>query len=290
MNLQHPNDDIHHWLASVVELESPQPLCGQHYMDAHIAFETASTQQTQVRHRFERELLRVSASLGRRLNILSFGCGSGLLDIPLLKHCGHLIQRYDAVDPNQHEIETFRALMSVQPNRDPLEINYYIESGERLLERSHRNGPHYDLILCSHVLYYLEDPAHFVRLSLKNLTEGGAIVIAHAPRGAMNEIAQAFWERQNVQAFYVDELDALLNAQGITFNSLEFVGLLPTSVLDDNVPQGCLILEFIIQSVWDRLSADSRAAVMTALKAASLQTLSGRMVPHPAKIYSIEQQ
>ena len=119
-------------------------------------------------------------------SLLSIGCGDGQLDLPCLR-AADTLERYVGIDPNGDVLRNFRAQLERAPVPDGLRI----ELSTRALEELD-GDEHFDLILISHVLYYVEDKAALLRAALARLSPGGSCVVFHQTNIGINRIQKTF--------------------------------------------------------------------------------------------------
>ena len=259
------------------------PLDEARYVEAHRAFEQASTQQSRIRCVIEAEAQRLLREGHDGLDVLSVGCGCGTLDAPLLTHLGAHVDSFVGVDPNPVALDQCReALEAGTPPPD-----YQLECTRIEDVRSDRR---YDLIYCSHVFYYVDAPSAVLDTLRALRRDTGTLVIAHAPKGRLNAFAQAFWPGQGPDDdFYAPALRRLLFQNGNAAPvSHKIDARFPRALFDDATPQGTLLLEFLIQAQWAPLSAEVKTHVADYLdQSAGAGSSSPRHLPHPATTFAI---
>lgn len=206
--------------------------------------------------------------VGRRpLRILSVGCGDGNLDLPMLAVLEGLGPvDYTGIDVNAASLEVFRAHLADRPatllNADVAALPADTEP--------------FDVVLVSHMLYYVEHPAELVSRLLRTLTRtDGRVVVIHSAYRGIPELMDA-----------VDGLTPFLTAQDIAAG-LTQVGLDPTwhmlhTELDATevlaaTPQGRAVLEFCIETELHTLSPTAQAQLQAELTTRCLMT-QGRAV------------
>jgi len=257
-----------------------RPLDEARYVDAHRAFEQASTQQSQIRSVIEAEARRLLQNRRDGLDVLSVGCGCGLLDAPLLSHLEGHVDSFVGVDPNAVALDQCRRALgtAAAPSNCRFECARLedFESDRR-----------YDLIYCSHVLYYVEAPAAVLDAMQSLCRDTGTLVIAHAPKERLNALAQAFWPEQSGD-FYAPALRRLLSGNGQSAPAERQIDAhVPRALFDDATPQGTLLLEFLIQAQWEPLSAEVKEYVADYLdRSARAASSTQRLLPHPAVTFA----
>lgn len=262
------------------DAEAVRPLDEARYVHAHRAFEQASTQQSQIRDVIEAEAQRLLRSGHDGLDVLSVGCGCGMLDAPLLAHLGGHVNSFVGVDPNAVALDQCRR--ALETAAEPLDCRLECARLEEF-----ESDRRYDLIYCSHVLYYVDAPADVLDTMRALRRDTGTLVIAHAPKERMNALAQAFWPDQSGD-FYVPALRRLLTRNGKAAPvERQIDAYIPRVLFDDATPQGTLLLEFLIQAQWAPLSADVKAHVADYLdQSVHGEASSEHLLPHPASTFA----
>lgn len=260
-----------------------RPLDEARYVDAHRAFERASTQQSQVRRVIEAEAQRLLRDGSSGLDVLSVGCGCGMLDAPFLTQVGDHVNSFVGVDPNPVALDQCR--QALEAGTGP--PDYQLECTQ--IEDFHGDR-RYDLIYCSHVFYYVDAPSAVLDTLRSLRHDTGTLVIAHAPKGRLNALAQAFWPGQGAgEDVYAPALRRLLLQNGdVAPVSHQIDARFPRTLFDDATPQGTLLLEFLIQAQWAPLSAEVKTAVADYLDRSVDAVPSGqRLLPHPVTTFAV---
>jgi 2-polyprenyl-3-methyl-5-hydroxy-6-metoxy-1,4-benzoquinol methylase len=259
-----------------------EPLTGERYVDAHCAFEAASNQQDQIRDTIRGEARRLLSSGTGPLRILSVGCGCGILDVPLLKDLGRDVASFTGIDPNPHALRHCEAQMNGRADVP----NYRLECSRfEELETSES----YDLIYCSHVFYYVDDPAAVLDGMARRLSDTGTLVLAHAPKQQMNQLTQVFWSEQDLHDFFASDLHALLLAKWPeAVERREVDAHIPRDLLGGTTPEEELALEFMIQARWQPLSDRVQRLVQACIDAMTRHP-DGQppSLPHPATTFTV---
>lgn len=261
--------------------DSIHPLPEARYVAAHRAFEQASTQQAQIRRRIEAEAKRLVRAGRAPLDVLSVGCGCGLLDRPLLAHLADSVASFTGIDPNAAAIAHCEHALGADPALPPSHI-------ECTRVEDFPPDRRYDLIYCSHVFYYVDDRAAALRHMQSLLREAGTLVIVHAPKAAMNTLAQVFWSEHAQADFFAEDLRRLLHETAPPTPTVHSIDArIPRALFSDETPQGTLLLEFLIQAEWPPLSATVKELVQAYLDQQA-RSLTGRAaLPHPATTFTL---
>jgi len=235
------------------------------YHDAYALRRTASTMTTVA---VERVRARIAAAWSERgpsagpLRILSLGCGDGDLDVPLLRAVADLGPiEHTGVDVNPVSLDRFRARLvgplSAGPGRG---VTVTLIEGD-LADVSDPDG--YDVVLLSHVLYYVEDPIALVQRLLQDLVRtDGRLLVVHSAR----EGIPAVMSESGLAPFLTaEDLVAGLAAVGDEC-SLEVVPteLDATEVLADT-PEGRTLLGFLVERDVATLTPTEAARLLVAV-------------------------
>ncbi len=128
------------------------------------------------------ELLKIGeiiAGLGKRERFLDIGAGGGDLTIPISQAFGETV----IVEPNEKQGAMFR-------RRYP-----YVRICNELWEDADFGAQRFDLILCSHVLYYIEEDKWLPAIDkmYRHLEEGGVIaIVLQSPVGDVARFFKQF--------------------------------------------------------------------------------------------------
>lgn len=207
------------------------------------------------------------------LRVLSVGCGDGNMDLPLLDMLnGRLPVDYVGVDVNATSLTTFRRA-----------LNHRFDAGTvttTLLDLPVQSlAPElgsFDLVVVSHMLYYVDQPGDTVARLLREFTRtDGRLVIIHSAFHGVPALMAA-----------VDGLTPFLTAESIV-TQLAAHHLSPTwhtlhTELDATdllakTPRGRAVLEFCIEADLDTLSAETQEQLQAELTA-RCQQRNGRWI------------
>ena len=261
---------------------SVRALDDHRYVEAHRAFEQASPQQSQIRQRLEAEATQLIQAGRSPLDVLSVGCGCGMLDRSLLAHLADHVGTFVGVDPNPAAVAHCKQSLSSESTLPPTRI-------ECTRFEDFEEARQYDFIYCSHVFYYVEDRVAVFQQMCSRLREGGTLVIAHAPKTAMNALAQVFWSEHEQADFFDDDLQRLIETHWPWASSSHPVAAtIPRSLFSDATPQGKLLLEFLIQAEWDPLPSQVKNQVQSYIDCHTQSVPGGcAVLPHPATTFTL---
>lgn len=199
-----------------------------------------------------------SASEPRRtapLRILSVGCGDGSLDLPLLQRLQGMAEvDYTGVDVNTTSLAEFRGALADMP---ATLLNTPVE------ELSPTAEP-FDLVIVSHMLYYVDDPAGLVLRLLHHFTRtDGQLIVIHSAHDGVPALMAS-----------VDGLEPFLTAEDIaaaltaketapTWHRLHTE--LDATDLLAGTSEGLAVLEFCIETELSTLAPDAQDQLQAAL-------------------------
>lgn len=267
-----------------MDVENPQdparvtPLSHDRFLETHVAFETSSTQQDQIRERLAAECLPGTAS------VLSVGCGSGILDAPLAERLSHGRQlRYVGVEPNPIQSAAFEAQLA----KLPVDGEAVTATFEDFAAQP--TGERFDLVLLIHTHYYLRDVPEGLAQAAGMLRPGGKLVIASAPRGPLNVLAEAFWPAPAADGLWFSEaLTTHFDGRGVAAPSRRIEGRLNVTPCFEGTPLGDAVRDFVVQADTRAMDPDVRATIDEALWAMGREEPDGRWtVPHPVDLFEI---
>ena len=258
-------------------------LSDDRFDQAHECFERSSNQQNLI--------LRWLSSFATDfpcdgpLNILSVGCGSGILDLPILQALASKQRqtRYTGIDPNRVACKRFRDGFR-KSKQDCVELTVREETVETL-----SGDGIFDIIHAVHSLYYFQDPAAAIRQLLKRMRRDGRLIILQAPKAELNQLSACFWfHDQEADIWFSDQLEKHLEISGYKFKKSRIDGQIDvTSCFDPNSPKGALILDFITQVNCQTLEATSLELLLGYLRAIASVDDRKTLVPHPVDVFEI---
>ena len=250
------------------------PLTEARFLETHVAFEGSSTQQGQILQHLAQMPLPAEAS------ILSVGCGSGILDGPLVERiCEGRKLRYVGLEPNAAQGRIFEARLSTMCDAQWVPGRF---EAARFEER-------FDLILFIHSHYYLDDVPKQLASAMRLLKPGGRLVIAAAPRGELNRLSELFWpERGDADLWFSGELQPELGAVGSKVEVTSIDARLDVTSCFDGTRLGWAIRDFVVHADTRAMKPALVERIDDALRTMGRQESDGRWtVPHPVDIFEI---
>lgn len=284
---------------SLRDLQS-RPLSDLRFDQSHERFEGQSNQQAQILewlkrfgcHQIERRLTKAQAERDV-FRVLSVGCGSGILDLPLIKTLANKIKacdfgesiHYTGIDPNPVACNRFRKEFQ----------NLDIASTELcVLEKSVESYLHDQMMDLTHVvhsLYYFAEPALSLEILIQQVAVDGELVIFQAPKGELNQLADCFWqEHLEDTIWFSTELEEYFQKAGISFTRSRLEAEVDvTDCFDSDCSNGRLTFDFIVQSDCAQLPQPIRRHVLEYLKSISRVEDGRVLAPHPVDVFVIHQ-
>ncbi len=263
--------------------QNPRPpkLSEAHFNEAHECFERASDQQLQILDwlkQFAKDRTR-----SRDLNILSVGCGSGILDNPFLEALARdtTTVRYVGLDPSPVACRRFEEdFRQLRLSRVQLELH------QTTLE-NFQTPDSFDLIHSVQSLYYVDEPSVAIGQLFRMLNSDGYVVVMLAPRGAMNRLAEAFWTVNHHDGiWFSDRFENYLHQIEVRHERSRLMGWLNvTPCFEANSRRGNLILDFITQVNCQRLTEEQRELSLDYLQTIVRRRDEQWFVPHPVDVF-----
>ncbi len=255
------------------------------FLETHGIYEGRSDQQQRIVEWFGEEIAPTLRP-DRPYRVLSVGCGSGMLDVPVAKRLASRTGalRYVGVDPNRVECEVFERLF-----RRASLPGARVEVAPTTFEAFETGGA-FDLIHFVHCLYYMPDPSAALEKARKLLSPGGRLVVFHAPREALNDLAVRFWDKKYARpTLLAEDLAGLLDRWGWAYERGRVEAALEVTPLVDGDPEiGHALRDFIIQVDGRRLPAPVREIVERYLRLLVVEDRGRNHISHPVDFFIID--
>jgi SAM-dependent methyltransferase len=270
--------------AAIEEACRPSELSNKRFDETHELFERSSNQQ-QLILEWLGDLIRSHDASLDPVRVLSVGCGSGILDNPLIQAIATSSQRieYTGVDPNPVACRRFRDEFEKQEHP-----NVGLDLREQSIE-SFTSTVRFDIIHVVHSLYYFEDPADILDRLLELLAPEGKVVIVQGPEAELNQLAKCFWTHHTENGiWFSDCLADHLSKCRLAFSRQRIHGEVDVArCLEVDCPRGEMMLDFITQSDCRQLDDGILQLCRDFLRSISRPEQVALLAPHPADAFVI---
>lgn len=261
------------------------PLEEARFLETHLLYEGRSDQQSRIIEWFARRLAP-EVPVDRPYRVLSVGCGSGILDVPVAASFakGSPALDYVGVDPNATECDAFArrfedadlpgAAVSVVPST--------FEAFED------RDG--FDLVHLVHCLYYLPEPGPALKRARSFVRTGGKLVLVHAPCEALNDLATRFYDKgYGRPTLFADDYATLMDELGWVYTRSRIDARVDvTPIADGDADIALALRDFIVQFDSLQLPPDVQSLVDRYLDLVAEPTPDGpTYIDHPVDVFVI---
>jgi SAM-dependent methyltransferase len=274
---------------TIDQIEGLRPLIGDYYLQCHLAFRAASNQQIMILRWLEDNiqlLLSAQQQGPEDFSVFSIGCGSGILDEPLiriiLKHWSPIV--YDGIDPNWEEFQAFESRMK---EFDPQQVKTRVLS--QSLEEFVPNRT-YNLVHFIHVLYHFDDVWQAIQSALNCLQTGGNLLIFQTPDNDLNRFMK---RTQSQLSGYVPllspQLKSLLDEHHVSCHIETIRATLDVTECFD--PESSLqekLLSFIMYADVREVSKKDKEELLNTLKGFTFRHDDRYHVAHEVDVFRIQ--
>ncbi len=259
------------------------PLEGERYAACLETYEAASNQRERILAWFKDEVAPELAT--DHAQILSVGCGAGVLDKELLaagsKHASTV--SYVGLEPNARQCERFVSRMGL--NND---LDIRVE-GHNVGFEAFNDKRRFDLVLMVHSFYYLADPVLALENALRLVNDEGCIAILIASNDTLNELSSSFWKRGNDrQTWFSEDLSEHLERVGVPFKFKRIEATLDvTACCETDSERGIRIADFLAQVPTGELPKPLRRMIFNYLEVTSQNDGKRCWLPHNVDAFTI---
>lgn len=257
-------------------LPSLEELGDEHYHATHERFEAASNQRALILEWLAALAGRQRRPSGRSAEMLSVGCGGGVMDRRVAQVFADHVDSLSlvGVDPNPEHTRAFQQQLS----GEGFDVRVFTSGFEDF--QSDRN---YDLIHFIHCLYYFEHIEPELRKAVDMLGPDGTLVVLQAPNEALNHLADRVWKKQfERSAWYSDDVIAALARMDVELQVQRIDAEVDvTECFEIDSESGCEILDFIVQAETRKLSPAFRTSLLESLRAICREQGERLLCRHP---------
>ncbi len=222
----------------------------------------------------------------RPFRVLSVGCGSGMLDVPVATRLAARTTdlHYVGVNPNPVECEAFQRAF-----REAALRGARVEVAPATFEAFEAHGA-FDLIHFVHCLYYMPDPAAALEKARKLLAPGGRLIVFHAPREALNDLAVRFWDKTYARpTLFAEYYAELLDRWGWAYERGRVEAAVEVTPFVEGDPDiGLALRDFIVQVDSQRLPPPVQEIVERYLRLIVVQDRGRNHISHPVDVFFID--
>lgn len=271
--------------AALEGIERVPSLDPRRFLETHVLYEGRSDQQARIIDWFAREVGPALPDPGD-CSVLSVGCGSGILDVPVLRRLARPGRRvrWVGVDPNEVECEAFERQFAAAalPGAE-------LEVVAAPFEDYEPPAP-FDVVHLVHCLYYLPDPVGALEKARRLVAPGGKLVVFHAPCAELNSLAKRFYDRLGAgPTAFAEDLAALFARRGWpTARARVDAEVDVTPFVDGDPDVGVALRDFIVQADSRRMPEALVHIVDAYLHAVAYERDGHWRVRHPVDVFVID--
>lgn len=260
------------------------PLPDARYLETHGIYEGRSDQQRLIIQWLADQVIPTLQPEGS-YQVLSVGCGSGILDVSIAKRLLKQITdlHYVGVDPNRIECEAFEQQFS-DASLDRTQVEVAPTTFEDF-EAACR----FDMVHFVHSLYYMPEPMEALEKARKLLAPEGRLIFFHAPREALNDLTVRFWDKQSGRpTLFAEDLAKTLDAWGWNYERERVDARLEvTPLADADSSIGLALRDFIVQFDSTHLPEPVLELVGRYLDLISVEERGQTHIAHPVDVFVI---
>ena len=216
---------------------------------------------------------------GSAVKVMSIGAGTGCVEDDLIRNYGLNMDYFYAIEPNPLHLIELKKTISGWGSKYKIDARYFDPKME--IDCT------FDLIIMSHVMYYMTDPLGAMQKAKDLLNPGGCVVIFHQGEKGGNMIYVEFMKKaskekktMNDDVISCKELCTMLKKSGV--NQQLTLGA-STLEVDDfvrrrNTPTANDVISFFLQTRFENLSKELKQEVFEIVKKASYENSDGKYV------------
>ena len=262
------------------------PLSDLQYAECFNAFKQISNEWTAIEEWMNEKFI---PALGDRssLDILSVGSGTGDFDVALMRLLCAKVPAisYVALDPNREHNRRFQERFE-KSGLDTVSLEILPS-----VFRDDCVAGTFDVILMSHCLYYVEERKQAIRIALSQLNPGGSLLIFHQTPMGINEIQRTFMGQVKgdlKEHFSSRDIMEMFNELGVGFSFDVIISDLDVTDCITGNQQGCLLLNFFLESKLDDIDEFMRKKIVGTMKEISREREGRHYMFHPGGIFWVK--
>lgn len=263
--------------------ELPQ-LDDARYKETHARYEGLSDQRRRI---IDELCVRMDSRrpVGRPLRVLGVGCGAGDVDVSLARTLAADVDEmvYVGVDPSRSQRVAFEKLFA-EADIPGVRLEVEVKTFEDF-DTSQR----YDVIHFVHSLYYMPDPAAALTRARGLLAPDGELIVVHAPREGLNELAVRFYDKSYERpTLFSEDLADLLEGWEWSFEQTRLDARVDVTAFVDGEPEvGTALRDFIVQVDGRRLQRPVQDLIERYLRLIAFQHQERSYIAHPVDAFFI---
>ena len=261
------------------------PLEEARFLETHVAYEAHSDQHRRFIDWFENRIGSV-APTDRPYRVLSVGCGSGLLDVPVARHLASRGAQIDyvGINPNKAECAAFeRHLAASGPTSAQLEL-------VRVPFEEFTTETRFDLVHFVQSLYYFDDPGGALELARRLVAPEGRLILLHAPLESLNQLSTRFYDGflGRPTLFAEDVAQTLLTWKASCIRERIEARLDVTPLVEGDKDLSLALSDFIVQVESSLLPPELQSLIRAYLDAITVkEPHAAPYIPHPVDAFDV---
>ena len=270
--------------AALDRVERLTPMADERFLETHEVYEGSSDQQSRIIEWFGASLPPPRAT-PPPLSVLGVGSGSGVIDLEVARHLAGRVDEieYLGLDPNRVECDEFERRFGEAA------LPGVSAAVEATTFDSFESEQPFDLIHFVQCLYYMPAPDRAVERAREMLAPEGSLVVFHAPRGELNELAGRFYDKLYGRPTpFAADCAAALEREGLDYHRERLGAHVDvTSLVEGDAEAGLALRDFILQIDSSELPDDLQELVERYLRAVVREREGRAVIPHPVDVFTI---
>ena len=199
------------------------------------------------------------------LHLMSIGAGTGLFEDKLIRKYGLAVDYFHAIEPNEKLLEELERTVAKWNVKYTIEKTYFTSE--------YHTKEKFDLILMSHCLYYIPNPAEAICSAKSFLKEDGKLLIFHQSERGVCEVHRKFLSLASLKrapllfinhGISIEDLSYALQRKGIEHYIREepsYIGM------EDFIEKrGSHVVSFMLQTWYENLPLSTQEEIYIFVK------------------------